>query len=174
MNSEEAKEIIRKRGMCSCRQNLFAASTCKQNNCGDCDFYITDEELEEAEKILKNEHDIKEDPAMLKRRAFDKAMAEIDKQDNVNNPKHYAGSCSIECIDAMQMAYGSQVVHNFCICNAFKYLWRHKNKNGAEDLNKAEWYINKAEELTKIHTPIINDLRTILEKYREKFKSSNE
>lgn len=112
-----------------------------------------------------------EDPAMLKRAAFDKAMEEINqKPDNVNNPKHYAGSCSIECIDAMQMAYGKYVVHNFCICNAFKYLWRHKNKNGMEDLNKAEWYINKAEELSEFHDPIMQDLRAVLEKYREAFK----
>ena len=30
----------------------------------------------------------------------------------------------------------------FCLCNAFKYLWRYKNKNGAEDIKKARWYLD--------------------------------
>ena len=68
-------------------------------------------------------------------------------KDNVNHPEHYANSCSLECIDAMLIAYGEQAVYDFCICNAFKYLWRHKNKNGLEDLFKADWYIKKAKEL---------------------------
>lgn len=68
-------------------------------------------------------------------------------KDNVNHPEHYANSCSLECIDAMLIAYGEQAVYDFCICNAFKYLWRHKNKNGLEDLCKADWYIKKAKEI---------------------------
>lgn len=64
--------------------------------------------------------------------------------DNVNHPAHYADSCSIECIDAMLVAFGFDYVYNYCLINAFKYIWRHKNKNGLEDIKKAEWYINKA------------------------------
>jgi len=30
-----------------------------------------------------------------------------------------------------------------CTANAIKYLWRWKEKNGAEDLRKAQWYITK-------------------------------
>ena len=111
------------------------------------------------------------DAAIKKHKAFEKAMKEID---NVNHPKHYADSCSVECIDAMIMAYGKCVVHNFCICNAFKYLWRHKNKNGMEDLNKAEWYINKAEELSQCPDATVDSMRGMIEKYREKFESSSE
>lgn len=62
--------------------------------------------------------------------------------DNVNSPKHYSGSCSLECIDVMITIFGEEYVIGFCLCNAFKYLWRHKFKNGDEDLKKAEWYIN--------------------------------
>ena len=69
------------------------------------------------------------------------------KVDNVNHPQHYADSCSIECIESMIIAFGAEAVFNFCICNAYKYLWRHKNKNGMEDINKALWYINKAEDI---------------------------
>lgn len=62
--------------------------------------------------------------------------------DNVNNPKHYAGGTSLECIEAMRITFGKEAVANFCLCNAYKYLWRHKLKNGKEDLEKAKWYIN--------------------------------
>lgn len=67
--------------------------------------------------------------------------------DNVNSPTHYA-SGSIECIDAMIAAYGTEAVKDFCKCNAFKYQWRFEKKNGIEDLKKAQWYLNKYIELT--------------------------
>lgn len=70
-------------------------------------------------------------------------------QDNVNHPKHYEGSTSLECIEVMELAFGKMAVCDFCICNAFKYLWRYKNKNGTEDLDKAHWYLRKAEELAE-------------------------
>ena len=64
------------------------------------------------------------------------------KPDPVNHPAHYT-SGGIECIDAMQAAFGDEAVKDFCLCNAFKYLWRHRNKNGVEDLKKARWYLNR-------------------------------
>nr|DAT58945.1 MAG TPA: nucelotide kinase [Caudoviricetes sp.] len=66
----------------------------------------------------------------------------MQNTDNVNNPKHYAGTCSLECIDIMEVILGEEAVKHFCLGNAFKYLWRYKNKNGEEDLKKAEWYLN--------------------------------
>lgn len=68
--------------------------------------------------------------------------SEDAKPDPVNRPAHYT-SGGIECIDAMQAAFGAEVVKDFCLCNAFKYLWRHRNKNGVEDLKKARWYLNR-------------------------------
>ena len=70
--------------------------------------------------------------------------------DNVNSPFHYADSCSIECIDTMVIAFGYEETIAYCIINAYKYVWRWKNKNGIEDLKKADWYLDKAEELYKI------------------------
>lgn len=69
--------------------------------------------------------------------------------DNVNHPAHYEASTSIECIEAMSLMFGPDAVYHFCMCNAFKYIWRHKNKNGLEDLDKAGWYLDKAYDLTK-------------------------
>ena len=72
---------------------------------------------------------------------------EYDRQFNaVNHPSHYA-SGGIECIDAMEAAYGIEAVMHFCMCNAFKYQWRFNKKNGVEDLKKAQWYQNKYMEL---------------------------
>lgn len=68
--------------------------------------------------------------------------SEDAKPDPVNRPAHYT-SGGIECIDAMQAAFGAEAVKDFCLCNAFKYLWRHRQKNGVEDLKKARWYLNR-------------------------------
>lgn len=65
--------------------------------------------------------------------------------DNVNHPSHYAGK--VECIDVMIETQGVEAVKNFCLCNAFKYLYRHNGKNGVEDIKKAKWYIDKYLEL---------------------------
>ena len=67
---------------------------------------------------------------------------EAVKPDPVNRPAHYT-SGGIECIDAMQAAFGVEAVKDFCLCNAFKYLWRHRSKNGVEDLKKCRWYLNR-------------------------------
>lgn len=64
------------------------------------------------------------------------------KPDPVNRPAHYT-SGGIECIDAMTAAFGDEAVKDFCLCNAFKYLWRHREKGGLEDLKKARWYLNR-------------------------------
>lgn len=73
----------------------------------------------------------------------------MTEYDNVNHPYHYANS-GIECIDVMENIFGSDKVQSFCLCNAFKYIFRcmHKN-NTIEDLKKADWYIKKFIELNE-------------------------
>jgi len=68
--------------------------------------------------------------------------------DIVNHPGHYETG-KFECIEVMQEALGMDAVKDFCICNAFKYLYRHKRKNGLEDIKKAKWYIDKYLELSE-------------------------
>lgn len=63
--------------------------------------------------------------------------------DNVNHPAHYA-SGSVECLDAMVSAFGREAVNTFAVCNAFKYIFRHENKGGKEDLLKAIFYLRFA------------------------------
>lgn len=68
----------------------------------------------------------------------------------VNHPDHYQGN-GIECIDAMISAFGVEEVISFCKLNAFKYIWRCSKKGRSlEDLQKAKWYLNKAEELKNL------------------------
>jgi len=69
--------------------------------------------------------------------------AEDMKPDNVNHPAHYT-ECSLECIDVMLAVFGRRAVTDFCILNAFKYMWRYEHKNGLEDLQKAERYLAMA------------------------------
>ncbi len=71
----------------------------------------------------------------------------ISDGDNVNHPSHYEKQCSLECIDVMEACFDYDAVFDFCVCNAFKYLWRHRFKNGEEDMMKAAWYIDKAEQI---------------------------
>lgn len=66
----------------------------------------------------------------------------MSNSDAVRQPKHYRNSnakCSacqhpIECIDVVRGL-------EFNIGNAIKYIWRFKEKNGIEDLQKAIWYL---------------------------------
>lgn len=62
--------------------------------------------------------------------------------DNVNHPSHYTQG-GVECIEALKSATSNLMgIEAVCTANAIKYLWRWKEKNGVEDLNKAKWYID--------------------------------
>ena len=64
------------------------------------------------------------------------------KYDNVNHPAHYDAN-GLECFDTMIAIFGEEVVMNFCLCNAYKYIFRSRKKNGLEDIQKANWYLNR-------------------------------
>jgi len=57
------------------------------------------------------------------------------------NPSHYKGE--IECIDAIRSSMTKEAFLGYLKGNILKYLWRYENKNGKEDLQKAEWYNQK-------------------------------
>lgn len=64
------------------------------------------------------------------------------------NPDHYKQG-EVECIDALEAAtIRLNGIEAVCTANAIKYLWRWKEKNGSEDLEKAIWYIQRL--LTKV------------------------
>lgn len=117
----------------------FLNAFCDERQCENCPFdgntsfwcmnyneyTITDEALDEAVIRVKNV---------------------LGLTDAVNHPSHYTNG-SIECIDAMESAFGKDNLRVYCRIAAFKYLWRSELKNGDEDIEKAIWYLNKYKEL---------------------------
>ena len=67
-------------------------------------------------------------------------LEDID-EDMVNHPPHY-NKAGIETIDAIE-AMTDEGFAYYLQGNIMKYLWRYRYKNGAEDLRKAQWYLNK-------------------------------
>lgn len=76
-----------------------------------------------------------------------KFAPEGGENEEVDHPTHYEGK--YECIDVMLDTMGPEDVKGFCLCNAFKYLWRCKKKHETpeEDVEKAVWYLQKYLEL---------------------------
>ena len=58
----------------------------------------------------------------------------------VIHPKHYNIEGRKECIDEMIDMFGIEHTRAFCLLNVQKYLYRHEQKNGSEDVKKAEAY----------------------------------
>jgi len=67
--------------------------------------------------------------------------------DMVNSPEHY-NKAGIETIDIIQSVTGDGF-EAYLQGNILKYMCRYKYKNGLEDLEKAQWYLNRLIE-TKI------------------------
>lgn len=62
-------------------------------------------------------------------------------KEQVHHPMHYQHG-NYECIEVLRDVLSDlNGIEAFCIGNAFKYLWRFKDKNGVEDLEKCKWYI---------------------------------
>ena len=64
--------------------------------------------------------------------------------DPVNSPAHYADNFGgIQCIDAIETSMSTEEFKGFLKGNVQKYVWRYSQKNGAEDLKKAKWYLER-------------------------------
>lgn len=74
-------------------------------------------------------------------------------EDLVNHPSHYETG-NIECFDVILETQGIVAAMQFSICNAMKYIYRHKEKGGSQDIEKANWYINKWLELKEQCTDV--------------------
>lgn len=69
--------------------------------------------------------------------------------DPVNHPRHYKGAGGIECIEAIKASMDRLEFLGYLKGNSLKYLWRYRKKGGAEDLQKARWYIDRLTEEVK-------------------------
>lgn len=112
-------------------------SECPLKDTGHDSCYSDSTFVEEHYKILfgNGEYKVQNTPSVT-----------VETTDNVNHPSHYETG-KFECIDVMIETQGVEAVKHFCLCNAFKYLYRHNGKNGVEDIKKARWYIDKYLEL---------------------------
>ena len=61
--------------------------------------------------------------------------------DVVNKPPHY-NQGGMEAIYYIKQQLGEGIV-DYCEGNVLKYLHRWRYKNGLQDLQKAQWYLNK-------------------------------
>ncbi|MBY9082370.1 DUF3310 domain-containing protein [Paenibacillus sp. HN-1] len=63
--------------------------------------------------------------------------------DPVNHPAHYTAG-AIECIDAIEAATAQlSGKEAYSTGQVIKYIWRWRMKGGAEDLQKARWYLDR-------------------------------
>lgn len=65
----------------------------------------------------------------------------LENYDAVNNPAHYVQG-GLEVIDILRAKLSDEAFKGFLEGNIIKYVLRYKNKNGLEDLKKANWYLN--------------------------------
>ena len=77
---------------------------------------------------------------------FDRELAMVNarKEDMVNHPSHYKTEAGIEAIDVIE-AFTEDLVGKEATNtgNVLKYMLRWKKKNGLQDLEKAQWYLNR-------------------------------
>ena len=65
------------------------------------------------------------------------------KPDMVNHPPHYQSSNGMEVIDVIEAFTNTLVgIEATDTGNVLKYMCRWKYKNGLQDLEKAQWYLN--------------------------------
>jgi hypothetical protein len=73
----------------------------------------------------------------------EEAWKELAGKKDTINPDHYKQG-DVECIEALASAtINLKGIEAVCTANAIKYLWRWKEKGGADDLRKAQWYITR-------------------------------
>jgi len=108
---------------------------------------VTDDDLLDTEKMISETvTNISKEDEKMENSTFTPVWnpnPQDFKNDEVNHPAHYADD-QFECIDVMMATQGLDATQDFCILNAFKYLYRHRKKGGIEDLKKADWYLQYA------------------------------
>lgn len=65
------------------------------------------------------------------------------------NPNHYKTG-GIETIDYLKAKLSEEAFEGFLAGNVLKYVSRYNDKNGVEDLKKANWYLARLIDLRSI------------------------
>lgn len=80
---------------------------------------------------------------------FERELAMV-APDMVNHPSHYKSKKGIEVIDVIEaFTEGLEGIEATDTGNILRYICRWKNKNGLQDLEKCQWYINHLIEKVK-------------------------
>jgi len=103
-------------GKCANALCLSRGKSCPRNSSEECVFYIPEHKFIETKK------------------------QETAQTDNVNHPGHYCQG-GIECIKAIEASMTPEEFQGYCKGNVIKYCWRFREKNGLEDLKKAQVYL---------------------------------
>lgn len=70
-----------------------------------------------------------------------KYIRDQNKKDPIN-PQHYKTG-SIECIDALEASSTQEEFTGYLKLTAMAYLWRERDKGCVEDIEKANWYMDR-------------------------------
>ena len=66
------------------------------------------------------------------------------EHDAVHSPSHYQiPGTGMEVIDVIEGILTPEQFEGYCYGNIIKYILRAPRKNGAEDLKKAAWYVDR-------------------------------
>jgi hypothetical protein len=80
--------------------------------------------------------------------------------DLVNHPPHYADTDGgIECIEAIEASMTMEEFKGFLKGNVQKYIWRYSQKNGAEDLKKAKWYLERLISIREMEEAMVKAMK---------------
>lgn len=75
---------------------------------------------------------------------FNAPVYNSPEQDAVNHPQHYISETGLEAIDVIEaFTFDLKGIEAVCTGNILKYICRWKNKNGLQDLKKAQWYLER-------------------------------
>lgn len=140
-------------------KNMTEEEKAMFNAVGPCSLKsVTDPNFEEPENITEEEKEKylerfkKWKEVMCAKRNGTHLRPQDNKEteyEYVNHPKHY-NNYDVEVIDMMERVFGTDETYSFCKLNAFKYRMRAGTKPNIDvqqDLDKEQWYLNKAKEL---------------------------
>lgn len=75
-------------------------------------------------------------------KSFEQVISEMMEEDLIHQPNHYKGRNGMEVIDVIKnFAPCPEYAEGFFFGNVVKYVLRHSQKNGLEDLKKAQVYL---------------------------------
>ena len=82
-------------------------------------------------------------------------------EDMVNHPPHYTQG-KVECIDAMEASMEPKEFAGYLKGCVIKYVWRFEKKwDALEDLDKADFYLDRLRQFMKKHPDIFKEDLTI-------------